>query len=97
MTQGTDDITRAIAWRADAIRVNTWRMQAARVAAGLTPRQVMACFDLDVRPGEYFGMMQADALERLRDLYGVRPGWLQEEGPIGDPASPWTLIEAVSC
>ena len=76
--------------------VNIYRMKAAREFAGLTIRQTAVSFDLDVRPGEYFGQMPADELERARDIYGVRPQWLEEEGPINNPHSPWTTVEMVS-
>jgi hypothetical protein len=35
-------------------------------------------------------------LERVRDIYQVRLGWLEEEGPVGIPSSPWTIIEMIS-
>lgn len=76
--------------------VNAYRMQHAREAAGLTIRQVSAPFNVDVRPGEYFGQMPPADLERVRDTYQVRLGWLEEEGPVGIPSSPWTIIEMIS-
>lgn len=75
--------------------VNAYRMAAARVFAGLTVRQVAVHFDLDVRPGEYFGRMPVDDLERARDLYGVRPQWLEEEGPINDPRTIFATLDMV--
>lgn len=69
------------------IPVNKYRMIAAREAAGLTVRQVGVHLDLDVRPGEYFGAMPADDLERAREIYKTRPGWLEEEGPVAAPGA----------
>lgn len=80
---------------ADLVPVNAHRMKAARESAGLSVWQLGTLYDIDVRPGEHFGQMPPDVLERVRDMYGVRPGWLEEHGPINDPAGPWGLIEAI--
>ena len=64
------------------VTVNAFRMKAAREAAGLSVFQMDRRFRIDVRPGEYVGWMPVDDLALVYDLYQVRAGWLQEEGPI---------------
>lgn len=77
------------------VTVNSYRMAVAREAAGLTVRQVAVHFGVDVRPGEYFGQMPRADLERARDIYDVRAGWLEEHGPINNPKEPWCFFDMI--
>jgi hypothetical protein len=69
----------------DLISVNTFRMKAAREHAGLSMAQASKHFGLSVAPGEMFGKMNRRDVIRAHDVFGVRSGWLEEEGPMPEP------------
>lgn len=81
--------------QSELVTVNVYRMRFARERAGLTVRQVAMNFDIDVRPGEYFGRMPPEDLHKVQDLYGVCDGWLAEEGPVADPQSITSTLDMV--
>ena len=77
------------------VRVNTYRMRFARVWAGLSVGQARSHFGVDTHGAEEVGYIAPAELERLHDLYGVRPRWLEEEGPVADPRSIAATLDLV--